>query len=216
MSRLMESVLKLVQVDKGKGAQKNKKHSRRKGRNGSRQLQYADSFIFVPADPSAAVVPSRVNANTFAEDNILTSQQQQRVTLVTGMNLGKSIKLRISQEVEDVSTNDHVLRHDSSHHQQARTNGSFTGESTHFSRSNHSLNNPQFPHPSDSTTLEIHCPPGERYCQVRPYPDTSVATEYARPIDCVTTVRPVASWHQSLESDLDSIGEGIWIVLWYM
>lgn len=204
MSRLMGSVLKLVHVDREKGVQKNKKHSRKKGRN-NRSLQYADSFIFVPAGADSNLVlppPStHVKANTFA-DNL---SSPQRVPLVAGMNIGKSIKSRISQDVEDVSTN-HVVRE--SPHLQRNAGSSFAAEGMHFTTQNtknHSSNNLQTNQSFDSVNLEIHCPPGERYCHIRPYSGTNVAAEYAKPTDCI---RPVISWHQSIESDLDSIGEG--------
>ncbi len=184
MSRLVASVLRFVNRDKERDKQNNLRSGKRKPRRKirDRSLQYADSFIFVPGEINSDVVnSSRLRSNTCA-DNLLSSSPQPDVN--PGINFGKSLKSRISQEVEDRCVEE--------------TRGS---QIAYFA--DHPSSNGLYPLASEAMAYEIHCPPGERYCHLRP--NSFGAMEYTRPSDCI---KPTNSWHHTNDSDLESIDEG--------
>ncbi len=206
MSGFMKSVLRIVHGNKDGERLRHGKINSRRRRPRDRSLQYADSFIFVPGEINSTAnndvnqCSPRIRAITFA-DNISSSALQQPPAVVNGgavsvvpnypLGLGKTIKFRISQEVED--------KH---FHDERQEPQSFTVEQRHTDPS--SLIVP-YPYPNEPASYEIECPPGERYCNIRPYSYSSIS-EYTKPTDCI---RPtVNSWHHANDSDLESIDEG--------
>ena len=196
MSRFVDSVLRLVQSDKDRHKDRQKLRNGRKKfrKRRDRSLQYADSFIFVPGeinrvDAENVNSPLRFRANTCA-DNLLLSPPSQ-APFVNGNaagisgGLGRSLKSRISQEVEDVARDENRGSQDA-----------------YFAEKNGMPNPPS----TQALSYEIRCPPGERYCHIRPYSSQFGITEYSRPSDCI---RPTNSWHHANDSDLESVGEGI-------
>ena len=184
MSKFVTSVLRFVNRDKERDRHNNLRSGKRKPRRKikDRSLQYADSFIFVPGEINSDVVnSSRLRSNTCADN--LSPQHDVN----PGINFGKSIKSRISQEVED-----RCVKYEE------ETRGS---QVAYFA--DHPSSNGPYPLPSEAMAYEIHCPPGERYCHLRP---TSFgAMEYTRPTDCI---KPTNIWDRTNDSDLESIDEG--------
>ena len=203
MSGFVRSMLKIVHGDKDRQKLRNGKKNYRRRRPRDRSLQYADSFIFVPGEISTAAttndVSPRIRANTVA-DYLSSSPQFQSPMVVNGvsvvpnnLHVGKPIKFRISQEVEDKHSRDG---------RRGSQEASFTVEQRHLNPSSLAV---PYPFPSEPASYEIECLPGERYCNIRPYSYSSI-TEFARPTDCI---RPtVNSWHHANDSDLESIDEG--------
>ena len=186
MSRIVDSVRKLLFTSQEQRRERRKKSrhgiQKQKRRVRDRSVQYADSFIFLPGEHNNIGL-SRPRAQTCVDDVLSSSPKTNAGT--SGRLLGKSIKSRISQDVEDGFSRDNSRA------------VSFEG----------SLENPSTPPPPipppriSSVTYEIHCPPGE---DIRPQSCHSLGREYATPSDCI---RPTQSWYHD-NSDLDSIDEG--------
>lgn len=182
MSRFVGSVFKLFFANSSPPEERHgepasvrrRSRKRREGapvkvRGRERAVQYADSFIFVPSDTGQ----SRSRSNT--ESNVTSNR----------ILLGKSIKSRISQEIEDRSST-----------RPAPNDQSFADPL--YQRLSLVENDRCVP---PRGPYEIHCPPGEKYCDIRPQSCHSLGREYAMPTDCI---QPTSRYVYS-EDDLESL-----------
>ena len=143
-----------------------------------RALQYADSFIFVPSD---GTLTGRSRSNT--ESNLLS-----------GGKFGKSIRSRISQEVEDHNPAISITQEQQSFQEPVYQRLSQPG-------SNHNGVLHDYNSLSPRGEYSLHCPPGSgNHSQIRPHSFHSLGREYATPTDCLLSSSRYYHSNEDIES----------------